>query len=178
VTQETQFRLDLNEDLKRLIDADPRTNKEVAHAALWKEFGGVRCSAVEMQIEHKERQEEMLESQIQDLRDELTDVRSEREALESKLEDMQTEEEALATAVDELLDKVEAGDLGRLIPVMCEDAAERFGMAPKDVHQRCKRRAAEQDRDLYTTDFMTPQEAQAPGVEAQRISEAWEDGSE
>jgi len=97
-----QFKVRLDSDLKRLVDADTRTNKELTHVALWREFGGERQAALDIQIEHKEEREEMVRSQIKDLQEELQQILEEKEALLSKKEKMQEEQNAYEEHLEEL----------------------------------------------------------------------------
>lgn len=163
MSDQIQFKVRLDPELKQLVDADNRTNKEVTHAALWREFGGQRRSALEIRIEHKEREEDMIKQQIDDLQNELAEVCAEKEALQDKLSEMSTEEEAYENALDDLLDDVESGNLRRLTPVLCEDVGETHSKTPKDVWEDARDRAAEQERDLLNTDFMTPAKAEKVG---------------
>jgi len=45
---------EIPEELKRLADADERTNQEIVEAALWREFGGERKAALDRRIEEIE----------------------------------------------------------------------------------------------------------------------------
>jgi len=71
-------------DLKALVDADQRTNKEVVQAALWREFGGERKGPLERRIEEKKRRISMIESEKNERERELQEERNELEALEEK----------------------------------------------------------------------------------------------
>jgi len=73
-------------ELKELVDADRRTNKEVVEAALWREFGGERVGALERRIDEKERRISMLESERNERDREIEQEREELEALENKIE--------------------------------------------------------------------------------------------
>lgn len=89
-------------ELKELVDADRRTNQEIVRAALWREFGGERRSALERRIEEKERRISMIETERNERERELEEMRSDLEALRDKLdgkEDFQTQivEEAVET---------------------------------------------------------------------------------
>jgi len=174
VSDSRQFNARIPADLKRLIDADPRNNQEVAKTALWREFGGTRQSAIETRIEHKDRRIAQIESEIEDLQEELQQEKSEREALLDQLDEMQSEDEAYASACDDLLDRVEHGDLNRLVPALCEDVANDYGKDASTVFEDCKERALEQERELLNSDFMSPTEANnLRPSEHVPITEAW-----
>jgi len=159
---EQQFRVNLDTDLKRLVDADPRTNKEVTHAALWREFGGERKAAIDMRIEHMERREKMVQSEMEDLQEELAQIQSEKEALLNKREEMMTKDEAYEQDLVELLTQLEEGEIERLTPELKDvrDVADGTEHTPEGVWADAKELAAQQDRRIQNTQFMTPKEAE------------------
>ncbi len=159
---ETQFRVNLDTDLKRLVDADARTNKEVTHAALWREFGGERKAAIDMRIEHMERREQMVLSEMEDLEEELAQIRSEKHALENKREEMMTEDEAYQQDLNQLLERLEADELTRLTPQLTDvkEVADGTEHSPEDVWKDAKELAANQERGIQNVEFMTPREAE------------------
>ena len=75
---------EIPEDLKRLVDADKRTNKEIVEAALWREFGGERKGAIERRIEEKERRLSMVQSEKNERAREEDELKSEIDALKAK----------------------------------------------------------------------------------------------
>lgn len=97
MTDEVMLSGRVPEELKRLVDADPRPNQEVMRAALWREFGGERVGALERQMREKENRMDMLTNEIQERGSELQKLRQDLEALESKreqVEEKQDREEA------------------------------------------------------------------------------------
>ena len=147
----------IDPDLKRLIDADPRSNQDVVAAALWDEFGGHRKSGLEIRIEHKEDRIQQIQSEIHDLEEELAEVREEKASLERRLEEMDDADEAYEDDIDRILDEAEAGDRETLIiPATLDSVAERHGMKPEQVHTDIKTRAVEQERTLRTHWFVAP----------------------
>ncbi len=159
---EVGFMVELDTDLKRLVDADARTNKEVTHAALWREFGGERQAAIDMRIEHMERREQMVLSEMEDLEEELSQIRSEKQALENKREEMMTEDEAYQQDLNQLLERLEADDLTRLTPELTDvkDVADGTEHSAEEVWEDAKELAAKQQRAIQNVEFMTPREAE------------------
>lgn len=94
------------EDLKALVDADPRDNQEVLRSALWREFGGERKGALERRIEEKERRISMIESEKEQRENELQEERRELEALQSKLDEKVSEENQLLNEAEEALSRI------------------------------------------------------------------------
>lgn len=79
-------------DLKGLVDADPRDNKEVVIAALWREFGGKRKGVLERRIEEKKRRLSIIESERNERQRELTETKQELENLQERYEAAKSEE--------------------------------------------------------------------------------------
>jgi len=82
---------EISPDLKNLVDADPRNNKEVVKAALWREFGGERQGALERRVEEKRKRISIVESERNERERELDEHRNELQALETRLENMEDE---------------------------------------------------------------------------------------
>jgi chromosome segregation ATPase len=83
-------------ELKTLVDADQRTNKEVVEAALWREFGGERLGSLERRIEEKKDRVNMIEREKNERKRELKQEQEELEALQAKREavkEAETEEQ-------------------------------------------------------------------------------------
>jgi chromosome segregation ATPase len=90
-------------ELKELVDADRRTNKEIVEAALWREFGGERKGALQRRVEEKRRRISMIETEKNERQRELEEERQALDALESKLEATQTEREMMLSEAREQL---------------------------------------------------------------------------
>jgi len=131
-------------ELKRLVDADSRTNKQVVIAALWAEMGGERTAEVERRIDEKERRISTVESEKNERVRELDKLKNQKKALEKKLtkeeqEAAETWEEALA------LLHIERGVGGVTIKApdsACEDFAKDLGMKLKPFKDELKTRWA------------------------------------
>lgn len=141
--------------LKRLVDADPRDNQDVVEAALWREFGGERRSALETRIRHKDQRVEQIEAEIADLQEELRTVEKEREALVGQLDELETDRDAFESALEDVLDGLETGEPARVFSEhgVIEQLAEQHDTTPTDLMTDLKHRAAEQGRDLTVAQF-------------------------
>jgi beta-phosphoglucomutase-like phosphatase (HAD superfamily) len=80
-------------ELKMLVDADRRTNKEVVEAALWTELGGQKQAAIERRIEEKKRTKTNLETQRNEREREIEELKEEIGGLEELLEETLSQRE-------------------------------------------------------------------------------------
>lgn len=142
------------EELKDLVDADGRANQEVVRAALWREFGGERKSDIQRRIEEKENRVSMIRREKNERDRELEREQNELEALRSKLDAVEQQGGQIESELDEILDQMETegthyypnnGDVTSLATEAGTDAA--------DIIHRLKKRAVEQERDIYHTQF-------------------------
>lgn len=102
MSEDVQFFARIPRNLKQLVDGDERTNKEVAKTALWREFGGERQELIDMRINQKREEEEMILQHINELEDDLEDVREEKQALLSKKAEMEEEQDAYEEHLEDL----------------------------------------------------------------------------
>lgn len=93
---------DIPADLKRLIDADGRFNREVVEAALWREFGGEKKSAIEQRITEKEKRITVIENEIEKREKELEEERQELEALQAKLDEKSSNAEKVRDTLENI----------------------------------------------------------------------------
>ena len=89
-SDEERLVAEIPSELKRLVDADERNNKEVVQAALWREFGGERVSALERRIEQKEKRVALIKDEKAGIEAELKEEQQELEALRAKKEEKET----------------------------------------------------------------------------------------
>lgn len=159
---QTQFNVRVDPELKRLVTADPRSNKDVTKTALWRELGGQRQAAIDVRIEHKEKREKMIKSEIEDLEEELADIRADKQALLTRREDMMSSDEAYQQDLEDLLARLEEDDLKRLTPELrdVEEVAEGTEHSAQEVWEDARELAAKQERAIQNVEFMTPTEAQ------------------
>ena len=166
------------DELKQLVDADSRTNKDVVTAALWREFGGRKKSALEAKKEHKQKQMNAIEAEIESEREDLQRIQKEIEAMDSQISKMENETVHYESFLDSLLDDLEDGELKHLPPnvITSREDFENLEKPAEEVHDDVKERAAAQDRDLMTSDFLSYQDAERLGHgEAEPIADALDD---
>jgi len=134
-------------ELKGLVDQDSRTNKEIVQAALWREFGGQRMSALERRIEEKQRRVSMIESEKNERQRELEEERQELEALREKYSAQKQERKeeredkiAHAAAVLSPDSWLSSMPKHRQIPAVDSDelqaVADELGIAPETLRDR------------------------------------------
>jgi len=160
-------------ELKRMVDADSRTNQEVVEAALWREFGGKRKGLVDVQIERKQDQLESVASERDELSDEVNRLRQEIEALKATREEIESgstyREDVLS-----LLEKIEGGG-GHIWPSHdeVEKLATQEDKQPEEVIDDARELAATEGMDILTTQFVRA--ANAKYVDELPITEAFDD---
>lgn len=91
-------------ELKRLVDADERFNKDVVQSALWREFGGKRDSAIGRKIEFYEEKLALVEKEIAELEDERESILADLEPLRQAKEDREAHLESVLDDAAELID--------------------------------------------------------------------------
>lgn len=164
---------ELPPELKRMVDADGRTNKEVVEAALWKEFGGKRKGLVDIQIEHKQDQLKSVTDERDELDGEAKRLRQEIEALQATREEIEsgaTYREELLALLHELEDSG-----GHIWPDHNEiaDLAKQEDKEATDVIDDARELAADEELSLLTTQFVRAGNAQY--IDEQPITEAVDD---
>lgn len=78
------------EELKQLVDADPRPNQEVMRVVLWSEFGGEREGEIRTRIREKRNRKDVIREEKQTRADEMETLDEEIDALESKLDKVES----------------------------------------------------------------------------------------
>jgi len=117
------------QELKDLVDADPRNNQEVVRAALWREFGGERLGDLERRIKEKEQRISIIEEERQKRESEIDDLQRERSALREKYEEKQAEKEDSLEDAREALENV---PLAVDNPAV-ENWADKLDLSPEDL---------------------------------------------
>lgn len=154
--REERIIAEIPETLKRHVDIDDRTNKEVVEAALCKEFGGKKKSVLEVQIQNRK-------DRLANLREEISNLQEREEELEAEIasfveqrENLQDEKETYEDRLNNLLDRMEAGDREHVWPdsppvqKLVRNQPQSTGDAFADLKQRAK----EQQRDITNYQFM------------------------
>lgn len=88
-----QFATHIPTELKDLIDADSRTNYEVAESAFWKEFGGRRRTGHEQRLLELDKRETIVREEIKERENELQEIIDEKERIRASKEARDTMEE-------------------------------------------------------------------------------------
>jgi len=134
-------------ELKELVDADQRSNKEIVIAALWREFGGERMGVLDRRIEEKKRRISIIESEKNERKRELETENEELDALLKKKDEMKTQterkqEEVLEEAAEKLPPStwLRSAPKESQIPDVDSDAiqdfAKRAEMDPQEFRDR------------------------------------------
>lgn len=147
MSEKVQTKVYLPPDVKAMLDADHRDNSEAVEAALVREYGGEKVSAVERQIEEKENQLGLKKSErnerereIKELKDELQALRAKRNRLE------ENKERAMNQAVDKV-DVVEynSGVTVRQSQEELESIASKTGISTEKIREEAIRRYKEEN---------------------------------
>jgi len=91
-------------ELKKLVDADPRSNQDIVEAALWAEFGGRKKSALEAKKDHKLDQLEAIDASIESEKKERRRVQEQVDAIDAQIERIEEEGPVYEDDLVELLD--------------------------------------------------------------------------
>ena len=119
-------------ELKDLVDADRRTNREVVEAALWTEFGGRRESAIKRRIDEKSKRIEQTDKERKNRLTELEQLKDERDALEAQLETVKEKDAKDHRELQDALDKIKDAPRDAENPAV-KRQAERVGMEPQEL---------------------------------------------
>lgn len=139
----------LSDDLKRFMDADSRTKREITETALWREFGGTRKSSIDIRIEHKDRRIEVLRDEIEDLKQELETEREERELLVAKREEIEEEGRSYEEDLEDLF--TEFANSRAILPRFRSEAKEierEHGKPLEDIEADLKELAENSEYDI------------------------------
>jgi len=107
-TDEEMLSARVPEDLKRLVDADERSNQEIVRAALWREFGGERKASVERRIEEKENRINMIRREKNEREREIEEEEQELEALKAKVENIEEKKDEYQEQLEEVAELLPA----------------------------------------------------------------------
>lgn len=122
---------EIPEELKRLVDADRRANKEAVIAALWREYGGDKMGALDRRIEEIKQRISMVERERNERDRELAELKEDLEALQSKRNVVEDEKETQEEKLQDAIDKVEGIPRDANNPAI-KTQAKRVGMTPKE----------------------------------------------
>lgn len=127
-------------NLKALVDADSRYNREVVEAALWSEFGGHGTTGLERRIQEKQRRIEVIENEIEERKAELKREREKLNAYRDKLDQRSSVQDTVLNDAADIfsLEQVESDN-----PAI-QNWAEKANLPPDDFVKRLKDRLDEQ----------------------------------
>lgn len=122
-------------ELKDMVDVDKRTNQDVVEAALWREFGGEKKSALETRAREKRNRIEQIQQEKEKREEELEDHQKELRAIESKIESVEVKQDAKEKREEKLFESLTScpanPNNSRVIKV-----AKELGESPEKVVQR------------------------------------------
>jgi septal ring factor EnvC (AmiA/AmiB activator) len=119
-------------ELKALVDADGRTNKDIVEAALWREFGGHRQGALDRRIEEQERRVNMIESEIDDRNTELDEEEAKLAALKKKRESVEESEAEKRAELESVIEQLSDVPRDPTNPAI-KTKAKKVGMTPEEL---------------------------------------------
>lgn len=151
---EKRLHVHIDNELKRLVDADSRTNKEVVNAELWRAFGGQKQGALEKRIALKDQKLEVLEREKRQILNEIQEVKQEKQALQEQVEELEEESADYDEFVDELLNWINEGKRCTPSYVESRDEFAGFDKTADEIVDDCKKRAVEQGLRIFNTDFV------------------------
>lgn len=99
-----QLLVEIPAQLKQLIDADQRYNRQVVESALWREYGGQKQGQLERRIEEKEQRIQMLKRERNEREREIEDARETLEALEERQAELEEQESVIDAQLDKAAD--------------------------------------------------------------------------
>jgi Skp family chaperone for outer membrane proteins len=103
MSDKSQVKVYLPEDLHDLLNADSRSNSEVVEAALWREFGGKKKAALEQRSDELRQRISMVQRERNDRERELEELQNALQDVKTQLSERQSRKEQIVQeAVDEL----------------------------------------------------------------------------
>lgn len=131
-----QLGVEVSGELKNLVDADARTNRDVVEAALWREFGGVGKSGIQQRIEEVENRISLYESEIADRKQEID---TERQRLQSYREELHERQTTLERVLDEASNALTPEAMTDVNPAI-ENWAAKTDLSPEEFLKELKER--------------------------------------
>jgi len=119
---------EIPQELKDLVDADSRNNKEIVISALWGEFGGERVGALERRIEEKKNRISIIESERNERGRELDELKEQLEKLKRSKDQL----EETTPDIEEVAGELEGVPLEVGNPAI-KNWAGKLNMTQKDL---------------------------------------------
>jgi chromosome segregation ATPase len=113
-------------------------------------------------LERKKRELREEKEAIEERQRRVSSIESTVESIEEALETRESAAEAYMSELDSVLDEVESGTTPHIWETSrtTSSLADEFDKSPSEVIYDLKQRAAETDRDIYTTNFMKAPKAE------------------
>lgn len=168
--------------LKYLVDEADRSNKDIVVSALETELGVASDDSVAVIDRRITRLEDELEDEkerLEQRRDRLSSIQSELERARDIREQKVDEDGSYDDRLDDVLDRMEAEDLGAVFPThaVLDELRQEFDRSNQEIHLDLQQRAAEQDRALTVADFKQALRAD-DADERTPIADKWGDADE
>jgi len=93
VSEKSQVKVYLPEELHTILNADQRSNSEAVEAALWEEYGGENVAAIDKRIKEKQKRKTVVKDELEGREDEIAELDDEIQNLQSKKEDLEPDTE-------------------------------------------------------------------------------------
>ncbi|WP_122090365.1 hypothetical protein [Halalkalicoccus subterraneus] len=151
---EDQLRTNVSSRLKKQIDSDPRTNKEIVNSLLEQEFL-TEESELRNELQELDEKIEQRQKEIERKQEKQEEDRERRDDIAAQLEEMKEQKQDYNDWLDSVLNARENDETGRLIPELIEniDGFDHYDEGPREVQKDLKDRAIDQKRPLCSEDF-------------------------
>lgn len=118
-------------------------------------------AVLQRKLERKRREARSEKEEIQERRSRVKSIESTIKTIESALSERATREEAYMDELDSVLDDIESGTTPHIWESSrtATSLADQFDRSPSEIIYDLKQRAADTNRDIYTTNFMKAPEA-------------------
>jgi len=158
MSDEERLVAEIPASLKYLVDEDDRTIKDIVVSALETELG-VRTedsvAVIDRRIKRLEGRLEEEKAELESRRGRLTSIQSELERARDIRQQKVEEGESYEDRLDDILDRMEEGDLGTVFPAhaIIDELRGEFDRPNEEIHLDLQQRAAEQGRALSVAAF-------------------------
>jgi len=141
-------------EIKRAVEADPRSNQEVIEDALRRHLGTDKTAILEMRLDHRQCEREMLARERDELNQRIQQLDEEIEYIERQISDLKSTQAKYDTEIDEILDSM--ADSGTSVFVghgRIRRLAERKSLEQQTVIADLKERAEQRGLDIPEAQF-------------------------
>lgn len=158
MSDKSQVKVYLPEELHNLLNADSRSNSEAVEAALWAEYGGQKKAAIEVRLDNKRTELEAAKGTLEDEQKNVAELRQEVAKLEQMVDTVEDQEAQRIEDIDELLDEMR--ETGRHVwedsgPVQ-RIATDHYQGDTSDTFEAIKERCEERGLEIPEQQFEEP----------------------